>query len=62
MLLKHANRYDLYSVKVFSPIELADIGFDVLKLVILMSVIDDTLGYHKPLLRENPLQARKGLA
>uniref|UniRef100_A0A1I7WAZ1 Oxidoreductase n=1 Tax=Heterorhabditis bacteriophora TaxID=37862 RepID=A0A1I7WAZ1_HETBA len=38
MLLKHATKYDLYSVKVFSPTVLADIGFDVLKLRILMSM------------------------
>uniref|UniRef100_A0A1I7X443 Oxidoreductase n=1 Tax=Heterorhabditis bacteriophora TaxID=37862 RepID=A0A1I7X443_HETBA len=30
MLLNHANQYDLYSMKMFSPAELADIGSDVL--------------------------------
>uniref|UniRef100_A0A1I7XHQ9 Cyclic nucleotide-binding domain-containing protein n=1 Tax=Heterorhabditis bacteriophora TaxID=37862 RepID=A0A1I7XHQ9_HETBA len=38
---------NFYSVKVFSPIELADIGSDVLKLVILMSVTDNALGRHE---------------
>uniref|UniRef100_A0A1I7WVL8 Anticodon_1 domain-containing protein n=1 Tax=Heterorhabditis bacteriophora TaxID=37862 RepID=A0A1I7WVL8_HETBA len=32
MLLKHANQYALYLVKLFSPTVLPDIGFDVLEL------------------------------
>uniref|UniRef100_A0A1I7XUK9 G_PROTEIN_RECEP_F1_2 domain-containing protein n=1 Tax=Heterorhabditis bacteriophora TaxID=37862 RepID=A0A1I7XUK9_HETBA len=45
--IQQANQYDLYSVKEFSPTVLADIGSDVLKLVILMSVIDNAPGHHE---------------
>uniref|UniRef100_A0A1I7XQU8 DUF5641 domain-containing protein n=1 Tax=Heterorhabditis bacteriophora TaxID=37862 RepID=A0A1I7XQU8_HETBA len=47
MLLKHANQYAPFLVKVFSPTVLADIGSDVLKLVILMSVTDNALEHQK---------------
>uniref|UniRef100_A0A1I7XKA5 Myb_DNA-bind_3 domain-containing protein n=1 Tax=Heterorhabditis bacteriophora TaxID=37862 RepID=A0A1I7XKA5_HETBA len=46
MLLKHANQYAPFLVKVFSPTVLADIGSDVLKLVNLMSMTDNALGHH----------------
>uniref|UniRef100_A0A1I7W793 Ovule protein n=1 Tax=Heterorhabditis bacteriophora TaxID=37862 RepID=A0A1I7W793_HETBA len=45
ILQKHANQYDLNSVRVFCPTVLADIGSDVLKLVNLMSMTDNALGY-----------------
>uniref|UniRef100_A0A1I7X396 NR LBD domain-containing protein n=1 Tax=Heterorhabditis bacteriophora TaxID=37862 RepID=A0A1I7X396_HETBA len=47
MLLKHANQYALYLVRVFCPTGPADIGSDVSKLVILMSMTDNILGRHE---------------
>uniref|UniRef100_A0A1I7XIC0 Helix-turn-helix domain-containing protein n=1 Tax=Heterorhabditis bacteriophora TaxID=37862 RepID=A0A1I7XIC0_HETBA len=47
MLLKHANQYALKSVRVLCPTVLADIAFDVLKLVNLMSMTDNALGRHE---------------
>uniref|UniRef100_A0A1I7XA33 HTH_48 domain-containing protein n=1 Tax=Heterorhabditis bacteriophora TaxID=37862 RepID=A0A1I7XA33_HETBA len=63
MLLKHANQYDLYSIKVFFSVELADIGSDVLN-DRQRSGTSETLKTNafKSLLDENHSQTRKGLA
>uniref|UniRef100_A0A1I7XEU6 Transposase n=1 Tax=Heterorhabditis bacteriophora TaxID=37862 RepID=A0A1I7XEU6_HETBA len=62
MLLKHANRYDLYSVKVYRFRRFKAGDFDVSDRR--HSGIPQTLKTDplEALLRENPLQARKGLA
>uniref|UniRef100_A0A1I7XMY6 HTH psq-type domain-containing protein n=1 Tax=Heterorhabditis bacteriophora TaxID=37862 RepID=A0A1I7XMY6_HETBA len=63
MLLKDANQYALYSMKVFFSVELADIGSDVLNgrqhSGTPRTAKTDAL---KSLLGENPSKTRKELA
>uniref|UniRef100_A0A1I7WJ04 MFS transporter n=1 Tax=Heterorhabditis bacteriophora TaxID=37862 RepID=A0A1I7WJ04_HETBA len=47
MLLKHANQYALYLVRVLCITLLSNIAFSVLKPVNLMSMTDNALGHHE---------------